>query len=314
MLSGTRSGLLASGVVTAALVGRWFWRHRRAPAFRGWRPPAGEVRKVGRLSVRLIGDAGPVVVLLHGLVGSGREWGAAWDGLAGAHRLVVPDLLGFGRSHPADGPYAVADQLAALAECARELGVDDEPLLLVGHSMGGALALAFAAERLDQGSPVAGVAAYCLPLFHSAAEADATLAASDWINRTMTAPGRLPRLACRTICGGPWWGKALYVALNPLYPVALAADGVNHCFDSYRHGLDTLVRTDSWRAALRRCERAGVPVLLAGGATDHVVALGRHESLAGPTTFAVTHSNGGHDLPIADPDWCLQKLSDVFGE
>lgn len=64
----------------------------------GWRAGWG---------VRCLGEREPVVVLLPGLVSSGLEWGAGWDGLA-AHRVVVPDLSptrvsGRHRHHPRRG-------------------------------------------------------------------------------------------------------------------------------------------------------------------------------------------------------------------
>jgi esterase len=82
--------------------------------------------------------AGPPILLLHGLLGSSANWhGIAWR-LAGAHRVLVPDLRGHGRTPAGDGiSYpAMAADLAHL--------LDDrsiERATVIGHSMGGKAAM-----------------------------------------------------------------------------------------------------------------------------------------------------------------------------
>lgn len=88
--------------------------------------------------------AGPGVVLVHGLYGSGNNFRrhAAW--LAERHRVLCPDLRNHGRSpHSDEMSYpAMAADLAALLD--RE-GL--EQATLVGHSMGGKAAMALALTR-----------------------------------------------------------------------------------------------------------------------------------------------------------------------
>ena len=82
---------------------------------------------------------GPPVVLLHGIPGSALAWSAVGGRLAGQYRVVIPDLLGFGRSAPPDGDYymeAQAHQVRALLE---RLGIGE--LVLGGHDFGGPVAL-----------------------------------------------------------------------------------------------------------------------------------------------------------------------------
>jgi pimeloyl-ACP methyl ester carboxylesterase len=93
------------------------------------------------LPVRLavLGSGDDVIVCLHGLGGSGLNFGMVAPLLAADHRVVVPDLLGHGRSSsPAPGGGVVEAQLQMIGEVIdREA---DGPVLLVGHSMGGILA------------------------------------------------------------------------------------------------------------------------------------------------------------------------------
>lgn len=264
------------------------------------------------LAARTFGAEGPLVVLLHGLAGSGEEYGARWDALGDRARVVVPDLLGFGRSHAVPiEDYGVPDQLDSLDALLAGLETDAAPLI-VGHSMGAVLGLAWAARRGPTGAR--GVVAMAAPLYTDAAEADRTLADSDPVNKLMTAPGAWPARLCGALCGGPWWGKALYVAANPWYPPALAVEGVWHTFASYRRSLDLVLRTPVWRPALQRCLDEGVPVLLAGGATDRIVVSGRDVALAAqhPELRLERHPSAGHDLPISEPDWCVQLVESLL--
>jgi pimeloyl-ACP methyl ester carboxylesterase len=92
---------------------------------------------------------GPPVLLIHGSATSGRFWRALDERLAPRHRVVAPDLLGYG-----DTPWTVdlrVNDLDVVTAFARAIG---EPLHLVGHSYGGALALRAA---LELGSQVASL-------------------------------------------------------------------------------------------------------------------------------------------------------------
>ncbi|MGX9790374.1 alpha/beta fold hydrolase [Mycobacterium sp. MMS18-G62] len=95
------------------------------------------------LHVHRYGPAGPPQVLaIHGLTGHGRRW----ETLATRHlpeiAITAPDLIGHGRSSWA-APWTLDSNVAALA------GLLDGPVVVVGHSFGGAVALKLAAERPD---------------------------------------------------------------------------------------------------------------------------------------------------------------------
>lgn len=107
------------------------------------------------------GAGSETVVLLHGLSGSSRWWQRNLPALAAARRVVVPDVIGFGRSR-CPGPLPDLDVLAeVLAEWMRT--VADGPVHLVGHSMGGLLALHVASRHPDCVSRLVLVDAAGLP-------------------------------------------------------------------------------------------------------------------------------------------------------
>lgn len=93
----------------------------------------------------LTAGEGDAVVLVHGLGGAAENWVELAPELARRHRVIVPDLPGHGFSEPTGragdlGPYADA----VLAVCAAE-GV--ERAIVVGHSLGGVVAIRLALAR-----------------------------------------------------------------------------------------------------------------------------------------------------------------------
>jgi len=97
-----------------------------------------------RLAVDELGS-GPPLVLIHGLgANAGELWQRSLDALTPHFHVVSYDLRGSGRSEVTPGPYTIeglADDLAALIG---ELGLERPALM--GHSMGGSIALALAAR------------------------------------------------------------------------------------------------------------------------------------------------------------------------
>jgi pimeloyl-ACP methyl ester carboxylesterase len=108
----------------------------------------GDVTASGvRLRVVEVGS-GPAVLLLHGMFVDRRTWQGVMQTLADELRLVAPDLPGFGESEkppPNRFPYgleAFADAVAGLYAGLR-LG----RVAVVGHGLGGAVALTLAARH-----------------------------------------------------------------------------------------------------------------------------------------------------------------------
>jgi pimeloyl-ACP methyl ester carboxylesterase len=91
---------------------------------------------------RAIGDHGSRVVFLHGLFGQGRNWTQIGKALADRHRVLLVDLPHHGHSGWEDGfdYLRVADQVAGLLAA-------DDPVALVGHSLGGKVAMVLALRR-----------------------------------------------------------------------------------------------------------------------------------------------------------------------
>lgn len=88
---------------------------------------------------------GPTVLLIHGWMTSGDVFRPLLPSLIEAgFRVLVPDLRGCGESDQGE-TYALADYVADVANILEEAG----PALVVGHSMGGAIAQLLAIEHPD---------------------------------------------------------------------------------------------------------------------------------------------------------------------
>jgi pimeloyl-ACP methyl ester carboxylesterase len=96
-----------------------------------------------RLAARTIGDSGPRVVFVHGLFGQGKNWTTIAKGLADRHRVTLLDLPNHGHSPWTDR----VDYLDMAELVGAELEGLGEPATLVGHSMGGKVAMQLALRR-----------------------------------------------------------------------------------------------------------------------------------------------------------------------
>ena len=94
-----------------------------------------------RVSYRTAGE-GPVVLLIHGIAGSSQQWLDSMTLLAEDHTVVAPDLLGHGRSAKPRGDYSLGAYAAGLRDLL--VALDCSKATVVGHSLGGGIALQFA--------------------------------------------------------------------------------------------------------------------------------------------------------------------------
>jgi len=108
------------------------------------------VPKIERVEVLLhghrvnftIAGQGPPVVLIHGVAGRAAQWDQVAQLLAETHTVIAPDLLGHGDSAKPRGDYS----LGAHASGIRDLlvGLNVKSATVVGHSLGGGIAMQFA--------------------------------------------------------------------------------------------------------------------------------------------------------------------------
>jgi pimeloyl-ACP methyl ester carboxylesterase len=103
---------------------------------------SGEIELHGhRVCFRRAGE-GPPIVLIHGITGRSHQWEPAIDLLAAEHEVLAPDLLGHGESAKPRGDYSLGAYASAVRDTMVALGL--ERATIVGHSLGGGIAMQFA--------------------------------------------------------------------------------------------------------------------------------------------------------------------------
>jgi pimeloyl-ACP methyl ester carboxylesterase len=268
-------------------------------------PGRGTVR-LGTLAVRTLGHGAPVVVLLHGLAASNRYWGGAYDALADDARLVVPDLLGFGRSPRPDAGYGPDDHADAVAHCLQDLGAGDARVIVVGHSVGTLVALRLAVRWPRLVSAVVGLAP---PVFASSSDARRHLARMGPLARLFGVDTRWAEFACEHLCQrhhraaaklATWW--------RPDLPRAVALDAVEHSWASYS---ETLTRMLLAADATRWIDEVDVPLHLVAGTRDRMCDIDFVQHLASRSRNVEVDvwRGAGHHLPLERPAACRAEIA-----
>lgn len=105
----------------------------------------------GRTHYRWIGPVrGPVIVAVHGLATPSEVWAGVGEGLAGfGYRVLVYDLYGRGWSEAVAGRQDADFFIQQLEDLLEDQGLTED-VTLVGYSMGGAIATAFAARHPER--------------------------------------------------------------------------------------------------------------------------------------------------------------------
>jgi pimeloyl-ACP methyl ester carboxylesterase len=225
----------------------------------------------------------PQIVFLHGLGGTHRYWDAGLDQIEDLGRITRLDLLGFGDSPMPWTSYTIPRHLAAI----RTTLIHDGPFILVGHSLGAALALEFAALYPDQ---VRGLVLMGLPNFGGEE------AALNWMRRGPSRGGWLlsHHLSAAITCmiTRRVMGWLLPYLIRDL-PRPVVEDLVKHTWLSSTSSLWQVVYSDEPdRAAGLLAD--GLPVDLIHGAVDETAPV------AGARSLAAAHA-----------DWRLHLLDGI---
>ena len=93
-----------------------------------------------RVAYRMMGS-GPPVILIHGITSSSENWSTVGPMLAEDYTVLAPDLIGHGNSAKPRGDYSMGAFASGVRDLA--LALDIGPATVVGHSLGGGVAMQF---------------------------------------------------------------------------------------------------------------------------------------------------------------------------
>jgi len=237
--------------------------------------------------VRRGGSDGPALVLLHGLGATGDVWHAAAGAWPGT--WIAPDLPGHGRSAPL-AEYTFDSLATALAPVVPA----DRPVVVLGHSLGGVIALALGADRY--GPPVGAVCGLGIKIRWTAQELAKAAELADRPQKVFASRDEAAERALKV--AGLW----------QLVPTDSALVD------------DALVETsDGWRLALDPAAyRVGAPdlaALIAASRAPVVLAAGERDPMCPPEHLFAAHAQGvvlpglGHNAHVEKPDALVPLLT-----
>jgi pimeloyl-ACP methyl ester carboxylesterase len=265
-----------------------------------------------RVCFRTAGE-GPVVVLVHGITGSSAQWAPVMSLLAERFTVVAPDMLGHGESAKPRGDYS----LGAYATGIRDLliALDYPKATIVGHSLGGGVAMQFAyqfperSERLVLVSS-GGLGAEVHLLLRAAALPGAELV--------------LPLLSARRVRAltAAIAGLLDKVHLHPGHDLAELAAGIGTLADSearqaFLHTLRAVIDPKGQRvSATDRLHLAeAMPSLVMWGERDPIIplehGLSAHKAMPGSRLELL--EGAGHFPQLDDPIRVSRLLADFIG-
>lgn len=300
-------GLLLAFLLGLALYA-YIWKRRAQRAV----PPRGAFTQIstGRLHYLDVGE-GPAIFLIHGLGGQMGNFDCGLiDDLARDHRVIAIDRPGMGWSErPLSQPCTPADTARLMFEVMDKLGIEQP--LVVGHSLGGAIALSMAVQNAERLRGLALLAPLTLRGQEPAPIFDGLAIHSD-LQRFLTAWTFATPAALRN-------GEAVIEQLyspEEMPPNAATQGGAllslvpRHFYHTSR---DYINSARGLEETSRKYADLTVPVRLLYGTGDQILdpqhhgakLVGRHPQMG------LKLIPGGHMLPVTQPQVCAEFIRDA---
>jgi pimeloyl-ACP methyl ester carboxylesterase len=232
---------------------------------------------------------GEPVMVIHGGGGDARTWWRNIAELAEKYTVYAPDLPGYGGSQPLDGDYYIPELADFVDKFAGNLGL--EKFYLVGHSLGGGIALNYTLKSPHRVKKLVLVSSLCLGR-----------EIAFWV-RLFSLPALLQSVGVVTMAvlkGVKWVLKQLNPAefIMPLSPASMTVGGSITTFHE-----QTLVLE-------QRLSEVRVPTLLVWGVKDPIVPVRQAYRAAKmiPDCRVEVFKNGGHNVHRDE----LEKFSSII--
>ncbi|MFI5718185.1 alpha/beta fold hydrolase [Nocardia sp. NPDC051750] len=224
------------------------------------------------------------VVLVHGIRLSGRCWVCVTEQIGAERPVTTVDLPGHGR-HRGE-LFTMSAAVDTVRTAVEQAG---GRALLVGHSLGGYVGIAAAAELGEQVAGLVLAGSTCVP------------------SKAMAVPFRLAHLFLSTRRdGGERIGNRMFEAALPARVASAVGEG----------GIATEVIPDIARAfrsfdPLTELGRYGGPVWLLNGSRDHFRIHEHRFAAAATRSRLLVVPRAGHYLPLAEPQLFARLIRDI---
>jgi pimeloyl-ACP methyl ester carboxylesterase len=260
------------------------------------------------ITYRMAGE-GPAVVLIHGMAGSSTTWKGVMPALAKSYTVVAPDLLGHGGSAKPRGDYSLGAYASGVRDLLVAVGVDQATI--VGHSLGGGIAMQFAYQFPERAQRLVLVASgglgkevnlllravalpgaeYVLPVLLTPQLREVGEAAGGWLGRVGWRPG------------------ATLAEVWKSYRTLTSAEGRQAFVHTVRAVIDLAGQRVSARDRLHLA--AAMPTLIVWGEQDRVIPVAHAHAAHNliPGSRLEIHPDAGHFLPVDHASWFVDVLT-----
>ncbi len=246
---------------------------------------------------------GPVVVLVHGQPGAGGDWGALVNLLSVDHRVLAPDRPGWG--HDDRAAMGIAANAEVLEELLEAVGAES-PVTVVGHSLGGGVALELALSHPERVGALVLVGS--VGVAGSLSGFDRLLVVPLLGNGILRAGvATLRRVLIAATRFSERHPSTRVASIVPVLPTVRAAIGSDGRPIVGRSRQSFLVEQRALLAETPELERSlcrvAVPTAVVNGASDHIVPVSAARQLAVQVPGAeLVVMAGGHLLPFDQPE------------
>ena len=208
--------------------------------------------KVGDLDIHyLTGGQGDPLIVIHGGGNGARAWLKNVEALSENYTVYVPDLPGFGRSQPIDGDFYILELAEFVDEFSYNLGL--ESFHLMGHSLGGGIALHYALKFPHKIKKLVLVSSMCLGR-------EIAL----WV-RVLSIPAicrAIGKAALAVLRGVKWVVGKLFATVEFVLPLSIT---------SIHLGSNLTTLKEQTTVLLSRLSEIMVPTLVVWGAKDGIL-------------------------------------------
>jgi len=256
------------------------------------------------------GGSGPALLLLHGVTNSSATWERVAPSLGEHFTLIAPDLLGHGESATPRGDYSLGAHASGARDVMTALGI--EHATIVGHSLGGGIAMQFAYQFPERCERLVLVSSGGLGREVHLLLRAATLPGADYVLPALTSAGLVG-------IGRRVGGLLRRVHITPGEDMQVLAEGFASLDNggsrqAFLHTVRAVIEPGGQRVSANdRLALAGLlPSMIVWGEKDSIIpvkhGIAAHEAMPG-SRFEV-FPDAGHMPHNADPERFASLLVD----